>query len=156
MKHKNKRQVAILDLINESDIETQNELTLKLNLKGLKVTQATISRDIKQLHLVKVLNPNTNKYKYIQQLDSGNNAEEQTSRFSVIVKQSTKTVQQAQNLVVIHCYEGSASAVAVAIDSMKNDSIIGTIAGDDTIFIATENTEKAKALCKELSTNLLN
>lgn len=155
MKHKNRRQVAILNLIKESDIETQNELTLKLNLSGLKVTQATISRDIKQLHLVKVLNPDTNKYRYVQQQGSPDNAEQEHVRFSIIVKQSTKSVKQAQNLVIIKCYEGSASAVAVALDSMKNSSIVGTIAGDDTIFIATENNEQAKNLCRELSINLL-
>ena len=152
MKHKNKRQTVILTVIKESDIETQTDLAIKLQLKGINATQATISRDIKQLHLIKVLNKETNKYRYEQRSEISKEVDPPAkSRAMNMIRENVLSLRSAQNLVVVKCYPGSAQAVGAAIDSYSHDEIIGTIAGDDTIFIATEDSQSAEALVDRLS-----
>lgn len=152
MKHKNKRQTAILTVIKESDIETQTDLAIKLQMKGINATQATISRDIKQLHLIKVLNKETNKYRYEQRAEISREVDSPAkSRAMTMIRENVISLRSAQNLVVVKCYPGSAQAVGAAIDSYSHDEIIGTIAGDDTIFIATEDNYGASALVDRLS-----
>lgn len=152
MKHKNKRHTAILSLIKESDIETQTDLALKLRLNGINATQATISRDIKQLHLIKVLVKETNKYRYEQRVsDQSETPPSVKSKAMTMLRESIVSMKRAQNLVVVKCYTGTAPAACTVIDSASHNDIVGTIAGDDTIFIATENNERAEALIKKLS-----
>ncbi len=152
MKHKNKRHTAILSLIKESDIETQTDLALKLRLNGINATQATISRDIKQLHLIKVLVKETNKYRYEQRVSNQSETPPSVkSKAMTMLRESIVSMKRAQNLVVVKCYTGTAPAACTAIDSASHNDIVGTIAGDDTIFIATENNERAEALIKKLS-----
>ena len=152
MKHKNKRHTAILSLIKESDVETQTDLALKLRLKGINATQATISRDIKQLHLIKVLVKDTNKYRYEQRTsDYTETPPPAKSKAMTMLRESIVSMRRAQNLVVVKCYTGTAPAACTAIDSASHDDIVGTIAGDDTIFIATESNERAEALIRKLS-----
>lgn len=134
------RQAKILDLIEHDEIETQEELSIKLRELGFDTTQATISRDIKELRLVKMLSP-SGKYKYAA---SAREAETSfASRLRNIFRECVTSVDQAQNMVVIKTLPGLAQAAAMAIDSMRVPQVIGTLGGDDTVFIVMRDTESA-------------
>ena len=136
---KKNRHEAILSLISRQDIGTQEELMLKLNELGYKVTQATVSRDIKQLKLIKT--PVSNGvYKY-SSVVSG--SEDRSSKYYSILSHSVTAVNYAGNMVVVKCYAGMAQAVCAAFDTMELNGVVGTLAGDDTIFLATENNTSA-------------
>ena len=151
MKSKNKRHSAILELIKSSNIETQEELVLRLSQTGINATQATISRDIKELHLVKVLDKNTNRYKYGQQAPSSFEKNALPIKTVNIFKDGIVSVNTAQNLVVIKCYSGMAQAVCEVLDYSDRSEVIGTIAGENTIFVATASSETAEKLMRDLS-----
>ena len=129
------RQRIILNLINKYEIETQEELAEYLLKQGIDITQATISRDIKELRLVKVLTT-TGKYKYAA-MDGSYEGVHQ--RLSNIFRSSVLSVEPAENIIVIKTLPGAAQVCASAVDNFKIQGIIGTIAGDDTIFIAVKN-----------------
>ena len=139
---KNARQTAILSLIEQYDIETQEELAAKLREQGIVVTQATVSRDIKELRLLKVLS-SKGGYKYA----TADKAERGLSdRFVRMFKDSVLSISYASNIIVIKTLPGSANAAAEAIDSMRLPEILGTMAGDNTIMaVATKEEEAAKA-----------
>ncbi len=139
---KNARQTAILSLIEQYDIETQEELAAKLREQGIVVTQATVSRDIKELRLLKVLS-SKGGYKYA----TADKAERGLSdRFVRMFKDSVLSISYASNIIVIKTLPGSANAAAEAIDSMRLPEILGTMAGDNTILaVATKEEEAAKA-----------
>ncbi|RKD34561.1 arginine repressor [Thermohalobacter berrensis] len=145
------RQAKILELIENYDIETQEELAEKLKQAGIDVTQATISRDIKELRIVKVLTKN-GKYKYAA---IGQNQEGISERLIKIFKNSVTSIDVAGNLLVIKTLPGAAQIVGSAIDTMDLKEIVGTIAGDDTIFVAIYNQEKIKEVL-EIFYKLLN
>lgn len=149
MKHKNIRHAKIIEIIKAHDIETQDDLTNKLQLSDFNVTQATVSRDIKELHLVKILMKN-NKYKYSQSINP-TNTEVGSLKFKNIMKESVVSIKIAQNIVIIKCYSGMAQSACATIDLINKADIVGTIAGDDTIFIATEDNQKACALMLEFN-----
>lgn len=144
---KNDRQELILAIIAEESIETQEQLIERLQEKGMPCTQATISRDIKQLHLVK--EPyGGGKYRYAvsAQKTRLNFAE----RLQVILRESIVDVDCAQNIVVLKTLPGLASAAASAFDGMEIPTKVGTIAGDDTVIIVMRGNEAAKELCQEV------
>lgn len=128
---KTKRHELILKLIQENTITTQEELLFLLRSNGFDVTQATVSRDIKELNLIKLPVKN-GRSKY-----SANHkqADDHSSKFYSIFSQSVMSVDFAGNTSVIKCYSGTANAAAAAIDSMHMPQIVGTLAGDDTIFV---------------------
>lgn len=135
-----KRQSAIMQIISQNDIKTQEELSEKLTEMGFNTTQATISRDIKELRLIKVSSL-SGGYKYSapsQSEDAGF-----LPRLRTIFKECVIGIEQAQNLVVIKTITGMANAAAYAIDQLKIDNIVGTIAGDDTILVILGDNEKA-------------
>lgn len=140
------RHKKILEIINSSDIETQDELAEALSQNGFDVTQATVSRDIRILKLAKVMAV-SGKYKYVS-------VEKDTMDFSnKLVKIFANTVLNAEsvdNFVVIKTLSGSGSAAAEAIDSLGLTEIAGTIAGDNTIFILTRNKENADQLVDKI------
>lgn len=139
-----KRQAAIMQIISQQDVKTQEELSEILARMGYETTQATISRDIKELRLVKV-NSLTGGYKYsapAQGEDSGF-----LPRLRTIFRECVLNIQQAQNLVVINTITGMANAAAFAIDQLKIENIIGTIAGDDTILVILADNDHASAFC---------
>jgi transcriptional regulator of arginine metabolism len=131
------RQRFILDLIEKYEIETQEELADYLLDRGIEITQATISRDIKELRLVKVLASNGN-YKYATMDSQHEGANE---RLIKIFKSSVLSVDRAENIIVIRTLPGAAQVCASAVDNFKIEGIAGTIAGDDTIFIAISDKE---------------
>lgn len=144
---KSKRQSKILELINSKDIETQEELVDELGKSGLNVTQATVSRDIKELKLIKA-SSNDGKFKY----KSISPYENFLSQKLVNILSSTIiNMEVVNNIIVIKTISGSAAAAAEAIDSLKLDSIIGTLAGNNTIFIITKDAAETQKIIKNLS-----
>ena len=137
---KNSRQEAILNLISTQDIETQEDLVNALRARGFKVTQATISRDIKELNLVKTTG--SHGVRGYQCAQNNGTESDVNDRFIRILKDSLIHVTEAVNLVVVKTLSGSANVAAEALDTLNWPDILGTIAGDNTIFIAT-GSEKA-------------
>lgn len=135
------RHSKILDLIARFDIDTQEELARRLADDGYNVTQATVSRDIKDLKLVKVLGDN-GVYKYVQSNGRENVSAEKN--FTSILETSVICVEFAMNIVVIKTHSGMAQAVGYVVDSLGFDEIIGCVAGDDTLLCVTK-TEKTAA-----------
>ena len=144
---KSKRQEKILEIIREHDVETQEQLLAELAAAGFTATQATISRDIRQLRIVKQLAP-SGVYRYQTAVHP---AEHQFSeRLNVIFKQSITSVDYAQNILVIKTMVGIANAAMAALDAMNIPEIVGTLAGDDTAFAVLRDTPSAANLCAEI------
>ncbi len=137
---KNVRQTAILSIIEQYDIETQEELASRLREMGIDVTQATVSRDIKELRLLKVLSA-SGGYKYA----TADKAEHGLSdRFVRMFRDSVLSINFANNIIVIKTLAGSANVAAEAIDSMRLPQILGTMAGDNTILVIARDENEAE------------
>ena len=141
-----KRQSKILELIRENDIETQEMLADLLNKAGFNVTQATVSRDIRELKLTKAT-MQSGKQKYVSTAKESSFV---TERLNRVFRDGIVSIDYAQNIVVIKTLIGMAMAVAAALDSMENSEIMGTIAGDDTIFCVVKNESRAVKLTENL------
>lgn len=149
---KSKRHAKILELISEHDVETQEELLGMLNENGFKVTQATVSRDIKELRLIKV--QSTGKgYKY--SVGSTRDSVDMSFKFHAVFAESVLQIDFAENMVVIKCYVGMANAACAALDSIQWKGVVGTIAGDDTILCVMRDTKSAIEFVRQLK-KLLN
>lgn len=134
---KSVRQRAILDIIQSRDIDTQEQLLEELRAQGFTTTQATISRDIKDLRLVKELT-GTGSYRYA--LSDRKSSSASDTRLRNIFKEGVVSVDVAQNIVVVRTMPGLASAACSALDNMEIDGVVGTLAGDDTgILIMRDN-----------------
>lgn len=144
---KARRHEKILELIGDHAIDTQDELLTLLGESGFPVTQATISRDIKELRLVKTLTPD-GRYRYAVQ--AAPEKSEMSGKFLTIFSESVREIESAGNLVVIKCYTGMANAVCAALDSLNWTGVVGTIAGDDTIFLAVRDDHTARDLVMQL------
>jgi len=144
------RQTKILELIAKKEVEIQEELADGLKAMGIEVTQATISRDIKELRLVKVMSKN-GKYKYAT---IGQSQEGITDRLNKIFENSVVSIDSAVNLVIIRTIPGAAQICASAIDYMGIDDIAGTLAGDDTVFVAVKNVESVEYVLHEFKKNI--
>ena len=140
------RQSAILEIIAERDIETQHQLLLALAERGVKSTQATLSRDIKDMRLVKELGPNGN-YRYVAAKPDTDDFDE---RLRKIFKESVVSYDVAQNLVVIKTLPGLGQGACSAIDSMEIHGLVGSLAGDDTLFLAMRDNDSANAFYREI------
>ena len=139
---KSVRHDLILDIIDKKDIETQEELAAELKARGVKVTQATVSRDIKELRLLKVLSENGGyKYATAERAEKG-----MSERFIRILAESVLTIESAVNLIVIKTISASAQAAAEAIDSLKWPELLGTIAGDNTILVIARSEEAVESV----------
>lgn len=145
---KSKRHSKILELIAENEIETQEELLTKLCESGFSVTQATVSRDIKELRLVKTL-VSDNKYKYTT-TKAAKSDQNIGFKFNTILKESVMEIDYAQNIVVVKCHTGMANAACAAIDLLHWQGSVGTIAGDDTILMVMRNEELASQVVQRL------
>ncbi len=141
------RQSVIMTIISERDIETQNQLMEALAEKGLKSTQATLSRDIREMRLVKELGPSGN-YRYVAAAKQDHT--DLDIRLKKIFKESVVSYDVAQNILVIKTLPGLASAACSALDGMSIDGLVGTIAGDDTAFLAMRDNNSATTLYKEI------
>ena len=136
---KKRRQEAILEIIEKYDLSTQDELLQKLKDSGFDATQATGSRDIKELRLVKTMGAN-GQYKYAV---TKTESDELLSKFRSIFAQSVVSADYAGNTIVIRCYTGMAQAACAAFDSMHWEGLVGTLAGDDTVFCVMRDNEAA-------------
>ena len=144
---KTKRQQEILRIIEEKDVETQDQLLQELKARGMQSTQATISRDIKELHLIKELTGfGTYRYAVSERKVSINLA----SRLRTIFKEGVTSFDVAQNIVVIKTMPGLASAACAALDDMGVTYMVGSLAGDDTAFLVMRDTEAATDFCQEI------
>ncbi len=143
---KTRRHDKIRELIRENNIETQEELLKHLKSDGFDVTQATVSRDIKELRLVKTLS-NNGVYRYSM---GGENSRDISSKFYPLFKDSVLSVEAAGNIVVIKCITGMAQAVCAAMDANASFGFIGTLAGEDTIFAIAKTPEIGMEKQREL------
>ena len=144
------RQNKILELIEKNEVETQEKLSQLLRENGYDVTQATISRDIKELQLIKTLS-STGKYMYAAGI---NHAAPVTDRFVKIFRETIKSIDTAGNIVIVKTLSGCANAACEAIDSLNFPHVLGSIAGDNTIFMVVDKPENSKVFIEEFN-NLL-
>lgn len=149
---KSQRQAKILEIISNKNIETQEQLLAELQAEGFRGTQATISRDIKELRIVKELT-SLGTYRYtISASDLGSSF---SARLNTIFRECVISFDYAQNIIVVRTLPGLASAAGSAIDAMNLSTIVGTLAGDDTVMIVMRDTNAAATLCGEIR-SLLN
>ncbi|MBQ9331114.1 MAG: arginine repressor [Oscillibacter sp.] len=144
---KNDRQSMILEIISQENIETQEQLLLRLRERGISSTQATISRDIKQMHLIK--EPvGQGVYKYAV---SGNRTKLNfAEKLRTIFRESITSINYAQNIVVLKTMPGLASAACSALDNMDLPYMVGSLAGDDTAFLVMQDAQNAAMFCDEI------
>ena len=149
---KTQRQAKILEIVTTRDVETQEQLLQELQDAGFYSTQATISRDIKELRIVKELTSfGTYRYTTSSKEVSGTFS----TRLNTIFRECVTGFDYAQNIVVIHTLPGLASAAGSAVDAMNMSFVLGTLAGDDTVMIVMRDTNAEAAFCSEIK-NLLN
>ena len=144
---KSERQAKIMEIISTTNVETQEQLLSALENAGFNATQATISRDIKDLRIVKELT-SFGTYRYTAAAREV--PASFTGRLNTIFRECVTNFDYAQNIVVIHTLPGLANAAASALDAMKMSVVVGTIAGDDTVFIVMRDTNAAAAFCGEI------
>lgn len=144
---KRQRHEVVVDLINKYDIETQEELAAYLKEEGFEVTQATVSRDIRELKLSKIATGN-GKQKYIILRNDDSHLGDKYIR---VLRDGFVSMNMAQNILVIKTVQGMAMAVAAALDAMKFPEIVGCIAGDDTIMAAIKSTDETKVVIDKIN-----
>lgn len=149
---KSQRQAKIMEIISTRNVETQEQLLAELQKEGFRGTQATISRDIKELRIVKELT-SLGTYRYTT--TSNEMTGSFSSRLNTIFRECIVGFDYAQNIIVIRTLPGLASAAGSAIDAMNLSSIVGSLAGDDTVMIVMRDNNAAAAFCGEIK-NLLN
>ena len=146
MAMKTKRHAKILEIIHQKSVETQEDLLLLLREDGYNVTQATVSRDIKELRLIKALGPDGRDRYSTVRLENENIS----SKFHSLFADTVLHIDYAGNLVVVKCLSGMAQAACAAMDSMHWDQVVGTLGGEDTFICITKNEEQAVSLTGEL------
>ena len=139
---KNKRHNKIIEIIESGIVETQDELIDILNREGYPVTQATVSRDLKSLGVVKV-STRDNRYRYSLPHSAGHDNKRISEKYKAILRETVIRVDYAINTVVVNTYPGMAQAAAAALDGIGGENIVGTLAGDDTIFIVMRSETAA-------------
>ncbi len=144
---KSDRQAKIMEIISNQNIETQEQLLEQLNQAGFASTQATISRDIKQLRIVKELT-SLGTYHYTTASREVSNTF--STRLNTIFRECVTSFDYAQNIIVIHTLPGLANAAASALDAMSRSVVLGTLAGDDTVIAIMRDTNAAAAFCGEI------
>ena len=148
---KTKRQAKILELIKKNNIETQEELSDYLEREGYQVTQATVSRDIRELKLTKVA-VNGGRQKYVALMEA---SEDLSEKYTRVFRDGFVSMDMAQNILVIKTVAGMAMAVAAAVDAMKWNEIVGSIAGDDTIMCAIRSVDDTVKVMDKISKIIL-
>ncbi len=148
---KSKRQAKILEIISNKNIETQEQLLAELQKEGFRGTQATISRDIKELRIVKELT-NLGSYRYATSVNEVSGSF--SSRLNTIFRECVISFDYAQNIIVVRTLPGLASAAGSAVDAMNLSTVVGSLAGDDTVIVIMRDTNAAATFCGEIK-NLL-
>ncbi len=142
------RQAKISELISMYEIETQQDLANKLKEAGVEVTQATISRDIKDMRLIKVLS-DKGTYKYANMTD---NFSQITNRFVNVLKETVIKINNARNIVIVHTIEGAAGVTGSAIDALNHERILATLSGDNAVLVIVEDDEYVEEVIDALET----
>jgi len=150
---KARRQAEILRLIGEQDIETQEQMLEGLRTCGIRATQATISRDIKELNLIKQPAGN-GAYRYVVSETVRQPHHNFAGRLRNIFREGVTSFDYAQNIVVVKTMPGLASAAGAALDGMEIEGVVGSLAGDDTVILIMRTTQMAEELCKEMESML--
>lgn len=150
---RSQRQQMIMKLVSEKHIDTQESLQAELAKHGFSVTQATVSRDIKELSLIKTVSADGN-YRYSIPSLKKSRMQDGGSAVLGFISDSVLSVDYAGNTVVVKCHSGMAQAVCAKLDSTGLDNVVGTLAGDDTIFILMRTESDAQRLLKELNSIL--
>ena len=148
---KTKRQQEILDIIAKEEIETQEQLLERLRERGITTTQATISRDIKQLRIIKELGPN-GTYRYSASAKPVEHAF--SSKLNIIFSQCVTSVDYAQNIIVIKTLPGLAQAACSALDKLDLPEVLGTLGGDDTCMVVLRDASSAAGICAEIRSQI--
>ena len=148
---KGQRQSKIMEIISTRNVETQEQLLAALQDAGFRATQATISRDIKELRIVKELT-SLGTYRYTASANEMSGSF--SNRLNTIFRESVVSYDYAQNMIVVQTLPGLASAAASALDAMNLSAVVGTLAGDDTVMIVMRDNNAAAAFCGEIK-NLL-
>ena len=148
---KAQRQAKIMEIISNRNVETQEQLLSELQNAGFHSTQATISRDIKELRIIKEL---TSFGTYRYSVSTNDVSTSFSGRLNMIFRECITSFDYAQNILVIHTLPGLASAAASAIDAMSMSVVLGTLAGDDTVFVVMRDTNAAAAFCGEIKSLL--
>ena len=143
---KTSRQSKIIEIIQKNEVETQDELSALLEKEGFRVTQATVSRDIRELKLTKIPTV-SGRQKYAVITDAPENL---SKKYERVLREGFLSMDMAQNILVIKTVSGMASAVCAAIDAMKMRGIVGSIAGDDTIMCAIRTVDDTYAVMKKI------
>ena len=144
---KSLRQAKIMELITNQNVDTQEQLLQLLSAEGFRATQATISRDIKELRIVKELT-NLGTYRYTA--SSGEVSNSFSARLNTIFRECVTSFDYAQNIIVIRTLPGLASAAGSAVDAMNMSLVVGSLAGDDTVMIVMRDSNAAAAFCGEI------
>ena len=144
---KSQRQAKIMEIITTRNVETQEQLLALLQEEGFRGTQATISRDIKELRIVKELT-SLGTYRYSASTNEVGNSF--SSRLNTIFRECVTSFDYAQNIIIIRTLPGLASAAASAIDSMSMNLVVGSLAGDDTVMVVMRDSNAAAAFCGEI------
>lgn len=145
---KKKRHELILNYIKNNNVSRQEEIIKMLFENGYNVTQATISRDIKELKIIKEhFGKNDIRYAVSEKIDNDDN-------YKMIFKRSAISADAAMNIIVVKCYSGTANAACIALDSMNLTGLVGTIAGDDTIFVACKDVDATSNIINTINTLL--
>lgn len=147
-RQKKQRQQAILRLIKENAINKQETLLEYLSREGFEVTQATISRDIRELCLVKTATPEG--YRYVSSHGEASSPKTQ-GRFETIFHESVLSVDCAGHIVLVKCYSGMANAACEVFDALRWQNVVGTLSGDDTFLVVARSERDAKTICTELT-----
>lgn len=145
---KNARQKAIVEIINTHEVDTQTRLAELLKEKGFEATQATVSRDIKEMSLLKVATQN-GSYKYA--LPSASRSTHGAHKLYSGMRDGIVSVDNAMNILVVKTYPGMANAICAAMDQIHYDGLVGTIAGDDTFFMLFKDEEKARLMKEKMT-----
>jgi transcriptional regulator of arginine metabolism len=141
---RSERQLKIIELVKKYEINTQDDLVKRLVATGFEVTQATVSRDIKELSLIKTMTDGERyKYTYVK-------TDRDTNLLFKLFKETIVSVNSAENIIVIKCIAAGASAIAAMIDKMEINGIVGTLAGDDTVLVIVTSVSAVKGVLEKL------
>ena len=141
------RQLKILEIISKYDIDTQEELVARLRADGYSVTQATVSRDIKDMNIIKTFTEDGRHYKYVAQQPKEPSS---ADKFAKIFRTTVISIRSAENLIIIKTEQGGAGVAAEYIDRLDCDEILGAIAGDNTIFVAIDQLSNVSKIVEKL------
>lgn len=153
MRVKERRQAEIVRIITEQNVETQEQLLAQLKLRGIKATQATISRDIKELHLVKEP-AGDGTYRYAAAVSGHTGRRNHTGRLRNIFREGVMSFDVAQNIVVVKTMPGLGSAAGAALDDMDIEGVVGSLAGDDTVILIMRTNQDAEDFLHEIKAML--